>query len=413
YIVSDKNLTVPELREYLLKGLPEYMIPSYYIQLEKMPLTPNAKIDRKALPEPGGSINTGEEYVAPVTWIEKKLAGIWQEVLGVEKVGINDNFFELGGNSIKIMLIISKIYEQTGVESSLKQVFENPTIQKLCELFTWEEFISLGKIEAILLNKLNSKNGNKIFAFSPPGGDAKYYNELAKDIDLFSFYGFSFLYPKDYIQAWTDIIINLQDGEPCILLGQSAGGNLAFEVAKELIQSDQKVSDIILLDTSIGMTMRIYNERGGKENFIKNIIKIAERGLNQKNFNENDEKESQIDFENRHDDNNDININGEKYSDVKKVVDIGKIDSNIHFIKCEYDLNPDVQLMINTKADDEKIKFLAWHNEMMEENIQLLKKCTTGLFKQYTGYGSHLDMVNPPYLEKNVAIINEILKNIG
>ena len=86
------------LREYLSRTLPDYMIPSYFVQIDKIPLTPNGKIDRKALPEP--EVKSGKEYVAPRDVIEEKLAGIWSEVLNVEQssIGIDDNFFELGGH---------------------------------------------------------------------------------------------------------------------------------------------------------------------------------------------------------------------------------------------------------------------------------------------------------------------------
>lgn len=97
YIVSDKRLTTNYLREFLAARLPEYMIPSYFVQLDKMPLTPNNKIDRKSLPEPKENMATGIEYEAPRNEIEKKLASTWSEVLNVGNVGINDNFFDLGG----------------------------------------------------------------------------------------------------------------------------------------------------------------------------------------------------------------------------------------------------------------------------------------------------------------------------
>ncbi len=106
YYVSDENYTIEKLREELGKSLPEYMIPSFFMKIDKLPLTPNGKIDRKALPIPEGNINLGTEYMAPRNEIEEKLVKIWEEVLGVEQVGINDNFFSLGGDSIKAIRLI-------------------------------------------------------------------------------------------------------------------------------------------------------------------------------------------------------------------------------------------------------------------------------------------------------------------
>jgi tyrocidine synthetase-3 len=131
YVVVTQELTMPELRDHLIKALPEYMIPSTFAQLDKMPLTPNGKIDRKALPEPEGKMSNGAEYVAPRNEAEEKLAEIWQNVLGVEKVGIEDNFFELGGHSLKAITLVAKIHKEFGVEVPLQGVFQAQTIKEL------------------------------------------------------------------------------------------------------------------------------------------------------------------------------------------------------------------------------------------------------------------------------------------
>ncbi|MDI3411503.1 AMP-binding protein [Bacillus sonorensis] len=96
YITAQKNINTNELREYLSNHLPDYMIPSYFIQISKMPLTPNGKVDRKALPEPDEDVKTASEYEAPRNETEEKLIAVWQEVLDRDKIGINDNFFEIG-----------------------------------------------------------------------------------------------------------------------------------------------------------------------------------------------------------------------------------------------------------------------------------------------------------------------------
>ena len=103
YMVWHEEQTVAEMREYLAKELPDYMIPAYFVGIDQIPLTANGKIDRKSLPDPGGSINTGVEYVPPRNEIESKLVKIWQEVLEIEKIGVNDNFFDLGGNSLSLI----------------------------------------------------------------------------------------------------------------------------------------------------------------------------------------------------------------------------------------------------------------------------------------------------------------------
>ena len=133
YLVSDRELTPAELREHLTRNLPEYMVPSYFIRLEKMPLSPNGKADRKALPEPAGNVNTGVEYVEPTGVIEKNLAQIWREVLGVENIGIKDNFFDLGGNSLLLIRMHSKIETEYPDKVKVTDIFSNPTISKLAQ----------------------------------------------------------------------------------------------------------------------------------------------------------------------------------------------------------------------------------------------------------------------------------------
>ena len=118
-----------ELREFLLKKLPDYMIPSTYIFLESLPLTPNGKLDRDALPLPDAARPLLElSFVAPRTPLEETLAGIWKEVIGLDRVGINDNFFELGGHSLLMIQIVSRISNALHIELPLKDFFQLPTI---------------------------------------------------------------------------------------------------------------------------------------------------------------------------------------------------------------------------------------------------------------------------------------------
>ncbi|EOO16136.1 amino acid adenylation domain-containing protein [Bacillus cereus] len=133
YLVSDIHSSVSELREYLSKHLPEYMIPSYFVYMDKMPLTPNGKLDRKALPEPEKSANMGVEYLAPTNEVEEKLVEVYQQVLGVSDIGINHDFFELGGHSLKATVLISKIHKELDVKLPLSEVFTNSKIKDLAK----------------------------------------------------------------------------------------------------------------------------------------------------------------------------------------------------------------------------------------------------------------------------------------
>ncbi|WP_379148757.1 amino acid adenylation domain-containing protein [Paenibacillus sp. sgz500992] len=130
YLLSDETVPVAELRAHLTAQLPDYMIPSYFVELEKLPLSPNGKVDRKALPEPQGRMQAGSEYVAPRSKTEAKLATIWQDVLQVGQVGIQDNFFELGGDSIKAVQIAARLRGH-GLHLGIRDLFRYPTIMEL------------------------------------------------------------------------------------------------------------------------------------------------------------------------------------------------------------------------------------------------------------------------------------------
>ncbi|MBD6618564.1 amino acid adenylation domain-containing protein [Komarekiella sp. 'clone 1'] len=134
YVVpQSQTLTIAELRGFLESKLPSYMIPAAFVILEALPLTPNGKVDRKALPIPEFIQISSSNIILPSTPIENLLAGIWAEVLGIEKVGINNNFFELGGHSLIATRVISRIRQVFKVELALRYLFEKPTIAGLAK----------------------------------------------------------------------------------------------------------------------------------------------------------------------------------------------------------------------------------------------------------------------------------------
>ncbi|HEX3044130.1 MAG TPA: non-ribosomal peptide synthetase [Bacillota bacterium] len=131
YFVAEQELSDQELKDYLLKSLPSYMIPSYFVQMDQLPLTLSGKIDRKALPKPQKHIKRNTAYIEPQNEAEIKIAGIWQSLLGVEKVGIGDSFFELGGDSLKATLLVGRIHKEMNSEISLMDIFKTPTLKEM------------------------------------------------------------------------------------------------------------------------------------------------------------------------------------------------------------------------------------------------------------------------------------------
>jgi amino acid adenylation domain-containing protein len=140
-IEKDKGfLKIGELRNHLRDHLPDYMIPATFLTLEEFPLTPNGKIDRKALPIPDHSRPELEgEYVAPRNEIEEKIAAICVDLLNIDRVGIYDSFFDLGGHSLLATQFISRLEEMFEVEVPLRNIFDKPTVADLAEFISRNE----------------------------------------------------------------------------------------------------------------------------------------------------------------------------------------------------------------------------------------------------------------------------------
>ncbi len=133
YIIADQMWTVASLRTLLRQTLPDYMVPSHFIQMEEFPLTSSGKIDRKALPLPDGNVQTGNAYSAPRNPIEELLARIWEEVLGVSRVGIHDNFFEMGGHSLLATQLLSRTSKVFQTQLQMREIFTYQTVAELAE----------------------------------------------------------------------------------------------------------------------------------------------------------------------------------------------------------------------------------------------------------------------------------------
>ncbi|HEU4556864.1 MAG TPA: amino acid adenylation domain-containing protein, partial [Longimicrobium sp.] len=130
YVVGEARAEA--LREHLRRSLPEYMVPGVFVHMDTLPLTPNGKLDRKALPAPELA-SAEERYVAPRTPVEEVLAGIWAEVLRLERVGVEESFFDLGGHSLLATRVVSRVREVLAVELPLRALFERRTVAELAD----------------------------------------------------------------------------------------------------------------------------------------------------------------------------------------------------------------------------------------------------------------------------------------
>nr|WGE04497.1 phosphopantetheine-binding protein [Bacillus subtilis] len=145
------------------------MVPAVFIQMDELPLTGNGKIDRRALPIPDANVSRGVSYVAPRNGTEQKVADIWAQVLQAEQVGAYDHFFDIGGHSLAGMKMLALVHQELGVELSLKDLFQSPTVEGLAQVIASAEKGTAASISPKQRNKirilfLHRKNGCTCFS---------------------------------------------------------------------------------------------------------------------------------------------------------------------------------------------------------------------------------------------------------
>ncbi len=149
YVAGSADLQIQEVREELSRHLPHYMIPAFFVPLERIPLTPNGKVDRKALPKLESSIQSKDNYEAPRTHIEEQLVSLWEQILKMQGIGIKDDFFDLGGHSLRATVLVSQIYKMLHVDIQLREVFQFPTIEQLARVISEKEQLAYAAIEKV------------------------------------------------------------------------------------------------------------------------------------------------------------------------------------------------------------------------------------------------------------------------
>jgi len=164
YYTAPASMGVTELAQMLKRRMPDYMVPAAFVHLEKFPLTPNGKLDRKALPAPGGKRPTlAQDFIAPRSTLEKQLAALWCELLQLDEVGIDDSFFDLGGSSLAVVRMASQYQARYGQEIPAVKVFQHPTIAQLAAFLEDRESGSdlLSKAQSHSRRRAQSADGHK------------------------------------------------------------------------------------------------------------------------------------------------------------------------------------------------------------------------------------------------------------
>ncbi|NET73537.1 MAG: AMP-binding protein, partial [Sphaerospermopsis sp. SIO1G2] len=259
YVVPEKaDVEISELRQFLKQRLPEYMIPLAFVTLEKLPVTANGKIDKRALPAPNLEQQLQKTFVAATNPIEQQLIDIWEEVLGVKPVGINDNFFELGGHSLIGVRLFAEIEKLFGKKLQLATLFQTQTIAELAELLTTEKN-RLTETSSVLVKIQSGGAKPTLFCAHPIGGNVLEYYSIAKYLgEEQPVYGLQSIgldgkqapltkledMAKEYIKEMKSV----QPEGPYYLLGYSFGGMLAFEIAQQLYRQGDTIAALVLLD---------------------------------------------------------------------------------------------------------------------------------------------------------------------
>jgi enterobactin synthetase component F len=247
------------LRGFLAGRVPTYMMPSSFMLLDVMPLTPNGKLDRKSLavPERVGRM----EYAEPVTPVEKKLAALWQEILKVERVGLHDNFFELGGDSLTAAVMSALFPEHLDVELPLGSVFEAPTIADLAVLVERLSSASLDPIGVMLALRTVSKNAHRpLFCIHPMAGISLGFSSLLRHLDpAMPVYGLqsrglrsSEQLPDSIEQIAADYLTEIrhvQPEGPYRLVGRSLGGLIGHAIVERMEAQGLEVEMLAMIDS--------------------------------------------------------------------------------------------------------------------------------------------------------------------
>jgi hybrid polyketide synthase/nonribosomal peptide synthetase FtdB len=251
YEVHDgDSVDVNTLRHALAERLPIYMMPAFFQRIDKLPELNNGKINLNGLPKPQWS-KTQAEFHAPKTLYETKMAEIWAKMLGVQSVGLYDDFFELGGNSLYLIELMVQIQEAFNIQITVNQLFKLSTLLGMSK--TVEEVVT-GKIDGALPYMIynsspNTEGGKFLFSFPPAGGYSIVYQTLAESMPKTQLVSFNYLTAADKISQYVGHILTLQPQGPYQLFGYSLGGNLAFEVAKELERQGHTVDNVIIMDS--------------------------------------------------------------------------------------------------------------------------------------------------------------------
>ncbi|OUL18652.1 hypothetical protein BV378_34960 [Nostoc sp. RF31YmG] len=262
---KDTAPSISDVRRFLSTKLPQYMIPSVFVLLGTLPLTPNGKVDRRALPAPELSRQELEAtFVAPRNQVERQLVQIWQQVLGVESIGVRDNFFELGGHSLLAVKLFWQIEQTFGKNLPLASLFQSATIEALAQIISPEENQKQKKSLDTWSSLVAIKpNGSKppLFLTHAIWGNVLFYRDLARYLDseqpVYGLQARGINPQQAAVTSLTEMAANyiqeirqVQPHGPYYLGGYSLGGLITFEIAQQLKAQGEQIALLAIFDMS-------------------------------------------------------------------------------------------------------------------------------------------------------------------
>lgn len=369
YIVAQEEVSIENIKNSLAQRIPEYMIPSRIIQLEKMPLTQNGKIDRKALMEIEGEVTCPDNYVPPRNEIDEKIIEIWSDELYVKNIGINDDFFSVGGNSIKALIITEKINNALNCQLEIGDMFDNPTIKELTD-----NILDVDSVHHRPILKLSPEHEKNIFLFPPMAGLGIAYKDLASKIKDYTVYAFDFIENENRREEYINIMTDIQTDGPFFLMAFSSGGILLYDIAQKLEERNYEIAAIILIDSVSEKKVFSDTER---EELIAKEVAALKGAMIQKyptrwKYVEDSIKRRIQSF----------------LTYISKVHIDSKLGTDIHILLCDdKDLSKEIEISKSNWKNITKKKYL-----------------------EYKGRGKHIEMM-VKYLDDNSVTINEILES--
>ena len=245
YVSQDgEPISRESLVDFLSFRLPSYMIPEYFTLLDQFPLTASGKLDFKHLPEP--VIQTSGELVEPANIYEKALAAMLQTMLGVRQISMADSFFDLGGNSLHLIELLVRIQDHFKIEVAVNALLKAANLQQMARII--EDIVTGKESGAAPYFVYNPNQNRQIHCFPPAGGFSLIYQGLAHQLNDTTFFSYNYLSDQEKTKRYVELIRQVQPKGPYILFGYSMGGNLAFEIGKELENHGESVEHIIIMD---------------------------------------------------------------------------------------------------------------------------------------------------------------------